>query len=169
MNINVAMTAQVRIAGPQDYEEVWRLFTQGHIENGQFTLAPQKVDYFLRRALHPELIPPTDTGLRGIIGVIGVPGHLEALAFLAIGEVWYTYEKHIGDCFVFVDPAHRKSSVRHAKLLLEWMREQSRQTGLPLMSGVTSTERTEAKCALYRRMFPKIGEVFLWRPTALST
>lgn len=151
----------VRVAKPDDHQEIWRLFLAGHKENGCFTLAPQKADCFLSRALWPNRIPPTDTGPRGVIGVIGAPGDLEALAFIVIGEVWYTTDKHIGDCFVFVDFEHRKS--RHAKALLEWMRDQSILTGLPLMSGVTSTERTEAKCVLYRRMFPKIGEVFLWR------
>lgn len=165
------MSAIVRIAGPNDYAEVWRLFTAGHAENGCFNLAPQKVDYLVQRALWPERISPMDTGQRGIIGVIGLQGSLEAMAFLVIGEMWYTFDKHLGDCFVFVDPAHRNKNVRHAKVLLEWMREQSRQTGLPLMSGVMSSERTEAKCALYRRMFPKLGEVFLWRDfvTAGST
>lgn len=157
------MTAEskVRIAEPFDYEEIWRLFVAGHAENGVFTLAAPKVDWFVRRALWPQHIDPRDTGLRGVIGVIGTPGKLEALAFLAIGEVWYTYDKHLGDCFVFVDPAHRKS--RHAQVLLKWMRDQAQLTKLPLMCGVASSERTEAKCALYKRMFPKIGEFFLWR------
>ena len=160
------MTASstVRIAKPEDHAEVWRLFLTGYKENGIFPLAPDKVEYFISRALWPERIAPTDTGQRGVIGVIGPSNGLEALAFLVIGEVWYTTDKHIGDCFVFVDPEHRKS--RHAKALLEWMRDQSALTGLPLMSGVASSERTEAKCALYRRMFPKIGEVFLWRKAA---
>jgi GNAT superfamily N-acetyltransferase len=150
----------VRVAGPDDYAEVWRLFLTGHAENGIFELAPQKVEHFVSRALWPERIDPMDTGPRGVIGVIGAPGALEALAFLVIGEVWYTRDKHVGDCFVFVAPDHRRS--RHAMALLEWMKHQARLTALPLMSGVVSTERTEAKCVLYRRMFPKVGEVFLW-------
>jgi hypothetical protein len=165
----------VRVAGPDDYAEIWRLFTASHAENGQFSLAPQKVDYFIQRALWPERIHPMDTGQRGVIGVIGPSNALEALAFLTIGELWYTSDKHIGDCLVFVDPTHRDKprgeSAFHGKRLLEWMKEQSRLIGLPLMSGVASSVRTEAKCALYRRMFPKIGEVFLWRDgvTAAST
>jgi len=39
----------VRIAGPRDREEVWRLFLQGHQENGIFELAPEKVDYLINR------------------------------------------------------------------------------------------------------------------------
>ncbi len=157
----------VRIAGPTDYGEVWRLFLQGHKENAVFELAPQKVEFFVRRALWPNLIAPADTGQRGVIGVIGEPSSLEALAFLVIGEVWYSSDKHVGDCFVFVDYEHRKS--RHAKVLLEWMRDQSVQIGLPLLSGVVSSERTEAKCALYRRMFPKVGEFFMWSPTTVPS
>ena len=51
----------------------------------QFTLAPEKVDWFLSRALHPELIPEWDQGPRGTVGVIGEVGKLEALSLVFIG------------------------------------------------------------------------------------
>ena len=152
----------VRIAHAVDYQEIWRLFLQGHRENGLFTLAPEKVQWFMNRVLHPESIPPGDTGSRGVIGVIGDPGALEGLVFLTIGTYWYSHQKHIEEFIVYVDPECRKSE--HAQELVQWMKDQVEITGLPLMTGIISTHRTEAKCRLYRRMLPKIGEFFLLSP-----
>ncbi len=153
----------VRIAGPADYQEIWRLFLQGHNENGLFTLSPRKVDWFLIRALFPDQIAPDDTGTRGCIGVIGPVGKLEAVVFVTIGESWYSDDKYLEEFLVYVDPEYRTST--HAHALLDWMKQQVESTGLPLMTGIVSNNRTEAKCRLYRQRLPKAGEFFLVTPT----
>lgn len=150
----------VRVAKQDDRQEIWRLFLQGHRENGQFNLAPEKVDYFLTRALVPEAIPAWDTGPRGAIGVIGDVGALEALVFVTIGSYWYSHDRHLEEFIVYVDPECRKST--HARSLVSWMKHQSDLTGLPLVTGIISNERTEAKVALYSRMLPKVGAFFLY-------
>ena len=162
------MTCQstVRIATPVDAQECWRLFLQGHRENGLFTLAADKVQWFMNRVLNPESIQPGDTGPRGAIGVIGPVGALEGLVFVTIGEYWYSYDKHVEEFIVFVDPECRKSE--HAQALIQWMKDQVEITGLPLMTGIISNHRTEAKCRLYRRMLPKVGEFFLLTPKGSS-
>ncbi len=152
----------VRIATPEDWTEIWRLFLQGHNENGIFALSPRKVNWFMKRAIFPESIKPGDTGTRGVIGVIGPPKALEAVVFVTIGEYWYSDEKHIEEFLVYVDPEYRKSD--HADALLDWMKQQVEVTGLPLMTGIVSNHRTEAKCRLYRRHFPKAGEFFYVSP-----
>ena len=151
----------VRVAKASDRQEIWRLFLQSHRENGQFALAPEKVDWVMNRALSPELIPDWDTASRGVIAVIGEPGALEGLALMMIDTYWYTNEKHLGEYLVYVDPEQRKSN--HARSLVEWMKHQSDLTGLPLLTGVISNERTEAKVRLYRRLVPYIGAFFLYR------
>jgi len=158
----MSFLSDVRLAKPEDHQEIWRLFLQGHRENGLFSLAPEKVQWFMNRALYPHLIPPNDTGVRGVIGVIGPVGALEALVFLTVGEYWYSDQKHIEEFIVYVDPECRKST--HAHALIEWMKQQVEETQLPLMTGIISTHRTEAKCRLYRRMLPKIGEFFYLAP-----
>lgn len=150
----------VRVARPEDHQEIWRLFLQGHRENGQFTLAPEKVEWFLQRALFPQLIPEWDTGPRGAIGVIGDIGKLEALVFVTIGTFWYSHDRHLEEHIVYVDPECRRSF--HAKALIKWMKDQSDRTGLPLLTGVISNERTKPKVDLYGRMLPKVGEFFLY-------
>lgn len=159
----------VRVANAGDRQEVWRLFLQSHRENGQFALAPEKVDWLMGRALNPKMIPDWDTGARPIIAVIGPPGALEALVLMSVDAYWYTNEKHLGEYLVYVDPEARKSS--HARALVEWMKHQSDITGLPLLTGVISNERTEAKVRLYRRLVPYIGAFFLYRgkPSNIAT
>lgn len=150
----------VRVAQPADHQEIWRLFLQGHRENGMFTLAPEKVDYLIMRALHPELIAPWDTGPRGAIGVIGGVGSLEGVVLVMIDTYWYTHDRHLGEYLVYVDPECRKSY--HAKALVDWMKQQSDTTRLPLLTGIISNHRTEAKVRLYERMLPRAGAFFLY-------
>jgi GNAT superfamily N-acetyltransferase len=152
----------VRIGTMADHQEIWRLFLMGHKENGLFRLAPDKVEFFMLRCLQPDLIPPGDTGPRGVIGVIGAVGSLEALVFVSLSCFWYTHDKNIDECIVYVDPEYRRSG--HAQALIQWMKDQVEVTNLPLMTGIISNERTEAKCRLYRRMLPKIGEFFYLAP-----
>lgn len=158
------MTCQsvVRIAGPADHQEVWRLLLQGYRENALFPLAADKVDWFINRALNPEAIPEWDSGVRGAIGVIGPVGSLEGLVFVVLAEYWYTRSKHIEEFIVFTDPEHRRSN--HVNALHEWMRSQVDATSIPLITGIISGERTEAKCRLYRRKFTKVGEFFYLGP-----
>lgn len=162
MNIIVNAQSTVRLAMPEDGQEIWRLFLQGHRENGVFTLSPQKVQWFLNRVLNPQMIPLGDTGPRGVIGVIGPVGSLEGLVFLTIGQYWYTDEFHLEEYIIYVDPEHRKSA--HARSLVQWMKDQVELTKIPLVTGIISTHRTEAKCRLYRQMLPKIGEFFYLGP-----
>lgn len=152
----------VRVAKAADFNEVWRLLMAGHNENALFPLAPNKVQWFVHRMLSPETIPPEDTGVRGVIGVIGNVGHLEGLAFIITGEFWYTDQKHLEELIIFVDPDHRKSE--HAKSLLNWAKSLPDTTGLPLLTGILSNDRVEAKCRLYQRILPKIGEFFFVSP-----
>jgi hypothetical protein len=152
----------VRIAKPADRQEIWRLFLMGHRENGLFQLAPEKVDWFMTRVLEPELIPAWDTGPRGAIGVIGQLGALEGLVFVTIGTYWYSDVRHIEEYIVYVDPECRHSG--HARALLDWMRNQVEVTRLPLVTGIMSTERTAAKCRLYREYFQPIGQFFYLAP-----
>jgi hypothetical protein len=152
----------VRIANPGDWQEIWRLILNGHNENGMFRLAPNKIAWYMNRALAPQNIPFGDLGPRVNIGVIGRPGQLEGLVIVAIGEYWYSDQKHIEEFGVYVDPEHRRSE--HAIAMISWMKTQVDETGMPLITGIISNHRTEAKCRLYRRYLPKVGEFFCVMP-----
>lgn len=157
------MTASVRIAGPEDREEILRLLRQGHHENGMFPYDFDRVGWWLTRLLEPEHIDQGDTGPRGAVGVIGDPTHLEGLAVLTIGCFWYSAKRHLEEFIVYVDPKYRFR--KHHKTLIGWMKEQSVITGLPLVTGIFSLQpRTEAKVRLYEGMLPKAGAFFCFDP-----
>lgn len=157
----------VRVAKPDDRQEIWRLFLQGHRENGMFSLAPEKVDFLISRALHPEMIPEWDTGPRGAIGVIGDVASLEGVVLMMLDSYWYTHDRHLGEYLVYVDPECRKT--HHARALVAWMKEQSERTHLPLLTGIISNERTDAKVRLYQRMLPRVGAFFLYNPNSIHS
>src|SRR5262245_23632335 len=157
----------VRIAGAADKEEVFRLLHLGHAENGMFPYDLGRVDWWLTRMLQPELLPEWDMGPRGAIGVIGEPTKLKGMAFLSIGCFWYSAKPHLEELIVYVDPVFRHEG--HHKALIEWMKEQSVLTGLPLVTGVFSTHRTAAKVRLYERMLPKAGAFFCFDPITASS
>ncbi len=150
----------VRIATEADRNELWRLILEGGRENLMFPVAHGKVDWWFTRLLRPDLIPEWDTGPRGAFGVIGPIGELEGVAMVSFGNYWYTNERHLEEFVVYVDPECRQSG--HAKALVEWMKHQSVLTGLPLLSGVLSNHRTEAKVRLYERYMPKVGAFFCY-------
>lgn len=164
--INLAPSV-VRLATPEDYQEIWRLFLQAHNENGIFPLAPEKVEFFIQRAIHMDAIHPFDQGPRGQIVVIGEVGALQAICFVIIGEFWYSSANHLEELLVYVDPEYRQSG--HAKSLIEWMKRAADMLGIPVLSGIMSTERTEAKVRLYKRQMPCIGAFFLYPTPAAKS
>lgn len=150
----------VRIAGPADLAECWRLLVESHKESGLFSLSVKKVMFLLQNAIFPK-------GDRtSVIGVIGPSGAIEGLVVLVTGSFWYSDDLHLEEYMVYVDPRHRRSN--HAKALVSWMKQRVELIGLPLITGILSTHRTEAKVRMYERMLPKIGAFFYIAPKGSS-
>lgn len=158
----------VRPGVPDDEPEIWRLFRMHHAENALYPISERKVGFYLDRVLHPERISPEDDGPRGVIGVIGNVGTLEAAIMLVLGSAWYTDEIGLDDCMSYVDPEHRKSD--HAKALMDYSKnivDQVRAQGhasFRMILGIVSTKRTAAKIRLYERKFPVLGAYFVYPP-----
>ncbi len=150
----------VRRAIPDDHQGIWKLFLQAHAENGLFPLAPDKVEFFIQRALYPERIQPGDNGPRGEIRVIGPKGKPEAICFVLIGQFWYSNGFHLEELIIFVDSEARQSN--HAKALIIWMKQTAEELGIPVLTGIMSTHRTAGKIRLYDRLLPRIGGFYLW-------
>lgn len=149
----------VRRAVPEDHDDLWRLLLMSHRENGLFQMDAKKVEFFIQRALFPQFIHPMDTGSRAEIGVIGSTAKLEGMALLTLGNFWYSSEFHLEELIVYVDPECRRSG--HAKALVEWMKSMSDDLGIPLVTGIMSRDRTEAKIRLYDRYLPRVGAIYL--------
>lgn len=151
----------VRRATPADRDSIWELFRILHAENGAFTLSENKVNYLLDRVLHPERIPEGDMGVRGYMGVIGDVGKIEAFILLIIGSYWYSEELMLEELANFVHPEHRKGT-KHAETLLKYAKHLSDSLDkTPLIIGIISNHKTEAKVRLYRRHFEMTGAFFL--------
>lgn len=161
----------VRPAISDDRSELWRLFKLHHAENGLFPLSEPKVDYFLDRALTPEALPESDTGPRGIIGVIGPIKALEGVIMLVLGRPWYSEDITMDDAVNFVDPQHRQSN--HARTLLAYAKHivdsiRANHPDFKMIAGIVSTVRTAAKVRLYHREFPNslVGAYFMYPASA---
>lgn len=150
----------VRKAIAADIPEIWRLFLMGYRENGMFEIDPAKVDNYITRALHPDQIMMNDGGPRGQIAVIGSPGKLEAVVFVILGCFWYSSDVHLEELLVYVDPECRSSD--HAKACIKWMKDTADDLKIKLVTGVLSTDRTQAKLRLYDRYLPRAGGFYIY-------
>lgn len=153
--------SMVRPATTADQPSIWHLFNLLHQENGAFSMSEPKVQYLLDRVLHPERINPGDMGLRGWMGVIGPVNNIEAFILLILGSYWYSDDFMLEELANFVHPAHRKGT-KHAETLLEYTKYVQAKLQIPLMIGIVSNKRTEAKVRLYRRHFPVAGAFFMY-------
>jgi GNAT superfamily N-acetyltransferase len=99
---------------------------------------------------------------RGILGVIGDRHDLKGGIFMLIDPIWYSDEWQLLEFFNFVRPEYRRMGF--AQDLIGYAKQCSNELGIDLTVGVFSTVRTEAKCRLYRRWLPKIGEFFCYSP-----
>ena len=147
----------VRLARPSDEDQLFELCRQLHEENGLCRMDDDLVRNNLRTATRGE---------HGIIGVIeGEDGKLEGVISLIISRFWYSKEWFLEELFNFVPKEYRTST--RAKSLLAYAKKCADEMKMPLLIGIVSNIRTEAKIKLYERQLPKAGAFFLYnRETA---
>lgn len=145
------MTASVRLAEPDDADAIFGLVKMLHDENGLFSLSEAKVRQYIQRYYDRK---------GAIIGVIGDRGALQGSIYLAIDEPYYSDEFQITEAWNIVHPDYRKSD--HAKSLITFAKSCSDEIGIPLMIGIISNHRTEAKVRLYERQLEKAGAFFVY-------
>jgi hypothetical protein len=134
-------TPRVRMAKPEDEDEIFAICKLLHEENGIFPMSDTKVRARIHECLYQR---------GGIMGVVGKPGQIEAVICLSLAQgAWYTDAYSLDEHFAFVLPNHRRSE--NAKELIIFAKACANELGLPLQIGVLSNERTEAKVRLYQR------------------
>jgi hypothetical protein len=144
MTHHIGDPTRVRLADQNDEGELMTLCALLHGENGVFPMSEYKVRDMLKGALNGPV-----EKRRGLVGVIGEPGHIEGSIYLDIGALWYSDALCLIEQWNYVLPAYRKSNA--SRDLIAFAKSISDRFGLPLLIGVLSTERTEAKVRLYRR------------------
>jgi GNAT superfamily N-acetyltransferase len=145
----------VRIGEPVDVHPMMDLAMQACDENGFVNPNPEKLLGQIWPALN------LDNGLVGIIQDEG--GALEGAILLRIGTMWYSDTPVLEEKAIFIHPDYRSAKGGRARRLCEFSKKAADTLGLPLIIGVLSNHRTEAKVRLYERQFGKpTGAFFLY-------
>ena len=139
-NAVAARPSRVRFAEPCDFDALMDLCCALHQENGLFEMSRDRVREMLMK--HFDM-----TG--GMIGVIGPPGALEGAIVMHMSQMWYSDDWLLEELFSYVKPEFRRSS--NATDLIEFAKACAERIGVPLLIGIISNTRTEAKVGLYRR------------------
>lgn len=149
-----AEDVHVRTAEPDDEDSIIKLAHIVGIENGLFEMNEEKV----RNSIRPFLYLSG-----GIIGVIGKKNELEGGIILRISQNWYSDVSYLEEMCVFVHPDYRAAKGGRARKLVEFAKKVSEKLEMPLMIGVLSNSRTDAKTRLYERQFGSpAGAFFLY-------
>jgi len=152
---------RVRVGTPADVDGVMMLALKASAENSFVEPVPQR--------LLEEIYPPLCLD-RGIVGIIGDDENpYQGAIVMRIVKLWYSNEDVIEEKAVFVDPAYRAAKGGRARLFCEFAKRTSDEMQLPLLIGILSNDRTEAKVRLYERQFGKpAGAFFLWNGMTAS-
>jgi GNAT superfamily N-acetyltransferase len=144
----------VRIATPDEVDDVMEAALRACAENGFVNPNPLKLLHEVWAALHLD---------NGIVGVIGEKGKLEGGILLRVITMWYSDDQALEEKAIFVHPDYRGAQGGRASRLCEFAKNTADQLGIPLLIGVLSNNRTEAKIRMYERQFGKpAGAFFLY-------
>ena len=142
----------VRIGEPEDVHKMMDLALAACEENGFVDPNPQKLLAERWSALNLD---------KGIIGIIaGEDGTFEGAVLLRVGGMWYSDRQILEEKAIFIHPDYRMAKGGRARRLCEFSKVASDNLNLPLIIGVLSNHRTEAKIRLYERVFGKASGAF---------
>jgi hypothetical protein len=145
----------IRVGAPEDLDEIMVIAVQAAEENGFLEANPRK----LAEEIYPALCQD-----HGIVGLIGRKGEaIEGIVVLRIGTMWYSDTPVVEEKAIFIHPEYRSAKGGRATRLCEFSKKVSDTLGIPLIIGVLSNNRTEAKVRMYERQFGKpSGAFFLY-------
>ena len=145
----------VRVGTPEDVHRVMDIALQACGENGFVDPNPVKLLNEIWPALNKD---------HGLVGIIeGEDGTLEGAILLRMITMWYSDEQVLEEKAIFIHPDYRSAKGGRARRLCEFAKVMSDNLGVPLMIGVLSNNRTEAKIRLYERQFGQpAGAFFLY-------
>ena len=145
----------VRVGTPEDMDQVVEVAFQSLEENAFVKPNRTKLIEDLWRGLIQD---------HGIIGIVGRPGNIiEGAVLLRLGTMWYSDDPVVEEKAIFIRPEYRSAKGGRARKLCEFSKQVADSLGIPLIIGVLSNQRTEAKIRLYRRQFGEpAGAFFLY-------
>jgi len=145
----------VRVATPEDVDDIMELAIAACKENGFVNPNPLKLLEQIWSALNND---------HGVVGVIGHPGEKpQGAILLRVVSMWYSDDEILEEKAIFIHPDFRSAKGGRARRLCEFAKQVSEGLGIPLLIGVLSNHRTDAKVRLYERQFGKpTGAFFLY-------
>lgn len=144
---------KIRLATPKDEMPLLNLALRAWEENGIKNVNPEKMVGMIRPALFLW---------QGLCGIIG-DDKIEGAVLLRISQLWYSDDWILEEKAIFVDPEYRSAKGGRARKLCEFSKRVADELNIPLLIGVLSNTRTEAKVRLYERQFgPPAGAFFLY-------
>lgn len=145
----------LRVGTPDDVHDMMDLALAACDENGFVEPSAEKLLEQIWPALNHD---------HGVVGIIGEKGKkLEAAVLLRIGTMWYSDQNVVEEKAIFVHPDYRSAKGGRARRLVEFSKQVADGLALPLVIGVLSNNRTEAKVRLYERQFGRpAGAFFLY-------
>ncbi len=142
----------VKVGTPEDLDELMALSSLACDENAFVSPTPYMVLENIYAALHQN------AGLCGKI--VGDDGRIEGAILLRITNLFYSDQPILEEKGVYVHPDFRSAKGGRARLLCEFAKAAAEKLGIPLLIGVLSNTRTEAKIRLYKRQFGEPAGVF---------
>jgi hypothetical protein len=130
----------VRLATRADEADLMRLCKELHADNGIFEMDDSMVREMLDRAFNRN---------GGIIGVIDGKSEIAGAIYMLISSFWYSRDNHLEELFNFIRAPYRKSD--YALSLVEFAKKCSDEIKIPLVIGVLTSKRMEAKVRLYHK------------------
>ena len=145
----------ITVGKPEDLDQLMDIALKACDENGFLPPDPQK----LAMEIYPALMQD-----HGIVGVIGTKDNpIQGAVLLRIGTMWYSHQPVVEEKAIFIHPDFRSAKGGRANKLCEFSKSVADSLGLPLIIGVLSNRRTEAKIRMYERQFGKpAGAFFLY-------
>jgi hypothetical protein len=149
------MELKIRLGTPADEDAMLKLALSAWEENGIKDVNPIKMLAMIKPALYLW---------QGLVGIIGEPGQrIEGAVLLRMTQMWYSDNWMLEEKAIFVDPEFRSAKGGRARRLCDFSKKVADELNVPLIIGVLSNHRTEAKVKLYERSFgPPAGAFFLY-------
>jgi hypothetical protein len=142
----------IRVGTLDDVDPMMELALMACDENGFVNPNPVKLLEQIYSALAQD---------QGLIGIIGLPGEkIEGAVLLRISKMWYSDQDVLEEKAIFIHPDYRNAKGGRARRLVEFSKQASDYLKIPLIIGVLSNNRTEAKVRLYERQFGKASGAF---------
>lgn len=144
----------VRLGIPGDEDQIYKLMCLAYEEQPIFPLDEDKMREMIKHCVNRK---------GGFVGVIdGEDGKLEGYIIAVLSQFWYTKAWHLEELSNFVRPDLRALRPGHAKNLINYAKAFADVMDYPIIIGILSTQKLEAKIRLYRRQATQVGAVFAY-------